>query len=66
MSGVVQGKTLVKVPKGPDLEIHVREVEVGGVSFVDVREFIVSSEELGRGILVPAEHRKAVGKAVSG
>jgi hypothetical protein len=39
--------------KAADLEIRVRNLAVDGESFVDVREYVPSSDTYGRGLLVP-------------
>lgn len=41
------------IPKAPDLECHVRVVDVENVRLVEVRDFIPSLQEYGRGYWVP-------------
>lgn len=41
------------IPKAPDLEAHVRVVEVENVRLVEIRDFIPSLQEYGRGYWLP-------------
>lgn len=47
-------EVVAKLPKAPDLEIHVRKVDVDGIQVVEVRDYILSLKEYGRGYWVPA------------
>lgn len=43
-----------RVPKVSDVEIHVSEIDAGENGFfVDIREYIVSLEQYGRGVTFP-------------
>lgn len=44
--------------RGPDLELHVRTIEVDGEELLDIREYVPSAENYGRGVTVPASLRK--------
>lgn len=44
-----------RVPKTSDIEIHVSTLETAHGEFTDIREFVVSLEQYGRGITFPAE-----------
>lgn len=50
------------IERGPDLAVRVRRVVVadldGEQEYIDVREYVPSSDTYGRGILVPAELKK--------
>lgn len=41
------------VPKAPDLECHIRVVEIENVRVVEFRDFIPSLQEYGRGYWIP-------------
>lgn len=40
-------------PRKADLDVHVSEIEVEGIPYIDVREYIPSLQAYGRGILLP-------------
>lgn len=42
-----------KIEKAPDLECHVRIVEVESVRVVELRDYIPSLKEYGRGYWIP-------------
>lgn len=46
-------KHLTTQQKYADLEVHVRVVEADGTRFVDIRDFVPSTELYGRGIMLP-------------
>lgn len=50
------------LPKGNDLEVHVRTVASDGEEFFDIREYVPSSETYGRGLLIPMAQRAALKK----
>lgn len=52
---IPQRKIYKRIPSRPDVEIHVFRRTVDGVDFFDVREFIVSLEQYGRGITFPED-----------
>lgn len=41
--------------KAHDLEVHVSLLKAGEYEFVDIREFVVSLEQYGRGLTLPVE-----------
>lgn len=51
------------IPRRHDLEIHVSTIIVDEKEYADVREFVPSLQQYGRGILIPA---RSVGEVVSG
>lgn len=47
-------RVLTRVPKTSDVEVHVSEIDVGELGlYVDIREYIKSLEQYGRGITIP-------------
>ncbi|MHA7862062.1 hypothetical protein ACX1DX_11905 [Tessaracoccus sp. Y36] len=51
----VQEEILATVRKAGDLESRVRTIEVDGVKVVEMRDFIPSLGEYGRGYWIPAD-----------
>jgi len=53
--GVNPASTVViaVLPKAPDLEMHVREIDIDSVRLVEFRDFIPSLREYGRGYWFP-------------
>lgn len=43
-----------KVPKTTDIEIHVSTLETEAGNYTDIREYVVSLDQYGRGITFPA------------
>lgn len=43
-----------RVPKTDDIEIHVSTLDTENGQYTDIREFVVSLEQYGRGITFPA------------
>lgn len=54
----VEERVVGSLDKGTDLLVRVRELSVDGESFVDVREFVPSSDTYGRGVMVPRAQLK--------
>ena len=50
---VATEQVLVSVPTFDDVEFRVRRVEVDGLTFIDLRDFVVSTGTYGRGVMVP-------------
>lgn len=46
-------QTVLKVYKAPDMETHLRVIAVDGLEVVELRDFIPSLGEYGRGYWVP-------------
>lgn len=46
-------RVVTAIKKAPDLDCHVRVVEVNGVRVVEARDFIPSLGEYGRGYWLP-------------
>lgn len=42
-----------KIEVAPDLEIHVTTVKAAGVTLYEVRNYVPSTKEYGRGITIP-------------
>lgn len=53
----------LKVQKAADLETHLRIVDIDGTKYVEVRDYIISSKEYGRGYWLPLD--KAVLSSLS-
>ena len=47
-----------------DLEIHVARIIVEDLSYVDVREYVPSLGQYGRGILLPVSQATDIAKAI--
>ena len=58
MTAPVTERIVGSVPKGDDLVVRVRVLEVDGEEFVDIRDYVQSTETYGRGLLVPVDRRK--------
>lgn len=54
---MLKRKTLAKIPVAADLETHVSTVEVAGEKMLDLRQFIPSIAEYGRGVTLPMSTR---------
>lgn len=46
-------KVVLTVPRKYDLEIHVSKAKIDDAEYVDIREFVVSLQQYGRGIVLP-------------
>jgi hypothetical protein len=57
-------KVLRTVNRKHDLDVHVSRVTVEDETYVDVREFIPSLQQYGRGILLPLRWAHEIGKAI--
>lgn len=57
---------LTKVPKASDIEIHVSTVATEYGEFTEVREYVVSLDQYGRGITFPAAAREKIAEALAG
>lgn len=62
---VISEKLVGALPRGTDLEVHVRVLEVEGASLVDIREFVVGTETYGRGVLLDKGDVKELGKLLA-
>jgi len=49
----VKRTVLGRVPIADDREVHVSRLSTAGEGFVEIREYIPSLKEYGRGIVVP-------------
>lgn len=52
------GTVVAGIERGPDLQLRVSRLELDGEAFVDIREFIPSTNTWGRGVMVPVELKK--------
>lgn len=46
-------RVIQKIEKAPDLECHIRIVEIESVKVVELRDYIPSLKEYGRGYWIP-------------
>ena len=60
-----QREVLLRVPRRYDLDIHVAKITIEDGTYVDVREFIPSLQQYGRGILIPADRAESLGESIS-
>lgn len=51
--GITRIMLIRAIPKGSDLETHVRRIEVDGQSFVELRDYVPSLGEYRRGYWFP-------------
>lgn len=59
-------KHLTSVRKYDDLQVHVRLVEADGARFIDVRDYVPSAKQYGRGVMLPVDGEGAVSAAQVG
>lgn len=45
-------KLIGRIPQGADLELHVKETKIEGMTFVNIRDFVPSTKEYGQGSLI--------------
>lgn len=57
---------LVAVSKTSDIDIHVSSIDVDGVPYTDIREYIVSLDRYGRGITFPGAFNAEIAAGVLG
>jgi len=55
---------VVTLNRRHDLDIHVSRIVVEERSYVDVREFIPSLAQYGRGILLPVDRAEEIAQAI--
>lgn len=46
-------EVILRVPRKYDIEIHVSKVTIDEVEYADVREYVISLAQYGRGIVLP-------------
>lgn len=51
-------RVVATIDRGNDLAVRVRRIDIDGEEFLDIREYISSTETYGRGVMVPADLRK--------
>lgn len=49
-------KLIGRIIQGADLELHVKETKIDGVTFVNIRDFVPSTKEYGQGALINIRH----------
>lgn len=49
-------KVLGRIQQGPDLELHVKETKIDGLTFINIRDFVPSTKEYGQGTLINIRH----------
>lgn len=50
----IRHKLYSRIPKGSDVELHIKITKADGQELVNIRDFIVSLKQEGRGILFDA------------
>lgn len=55
-----------KVTKAEDLEIHVSTITTEHGQFSEVREYVPSIDQYGRGLTFPSELRSKIAKGLAG
>jgi len=53
MSMGIEREVVAKIPKFEDIEVHASKVTAEGKEFFELREFIVSLGEYGKGLTLP-------------
>lgn len=53
------------VPKTDDIEIHVSTLDTENGQYTDIREFVVSLEQYGRGITFPARLTPSIAEGLN-
>jgi hypothetical protein len=61
---VERRKVIQRETVAPDLELHVTRVAVAGEIFIEVRNYVPSLKQYGRGVTFPATSGKRIAKAV--
>lgn len=49
-------KVIGRVLQGADLELHVKETKINGVTFINIRDYVPSTQEYGQGALINVRH----------
>lgn len=47
----IRHKVYSKINKGPDMQLHVKVTKADGLELVNLRDFILSQKQYGRGIV---------------
>ena len=55
-----------KVPKTEDIEIHVSTLETENGQYADIREYVISLEQYGRGITYAAKYTENIQRGLDG
>lgn len=53
------------VPKGIDSEVHVRTAQLDGIEYAELREWIPSLKEYGRGMWFPSD-KSSIDQVIAG
>ena len=49
-------KLISRIQQGADLELHVKETKIDGLTFINIRDFVPSTKEYGQGTLINVRH----------
>jgi len=63
--GPYTATVLAEFPRRHDLTVRVSRVDVEGVPYLDIREWVPSIQQWGRGVLLPSAIAKQVGVVVT-
>jgi hypothetical protein len=45
-------KLIGRISQGIDLELHVKETKIDGLTFINIRDYVPSTQEYGQGALI--------------
>jgi len=62
----IQRTVHARVSKTDDIEIHVSTLETETGQYADIREFIISLQQYGRGITFPARFTETITRGLDG
>jgi hypothetical protein len=66
MPPTVKRKVHAKTPIADDLEVHISVVTTAGRKFLEVRNYIPSLKQYGRGITLPSDPPHVVNDVIAG
>jgi hypothetical protein len=49
-------KLIGRIVQGADLELHIKETKIDGVTFINIRDFVPSTKDYGQGALINIRH----------
>lgn len=49
-------KLIGRIKQGADLELHIKETKIDGLKFINIRDYVPSTEEYGQGALIRLDH----------
>lgn len=53
-------KRLGRIQAGADLELHIKETKIEGQTFINIRDYIPSAKQYGKGALIRHDHLSRV------